>query len=409
MSKSTEKLFTKALHLSDPWEVFSVNIDDTETRVDIRIRSKGKVEHICPDCGCSCKGYDKRERTWQHMDFFDMECHLHCAVPRMRCPKCGKVMLADVPWAQENSGFTLLFEAKGVELMKEMPVNAAGRYLGVTDKRLWRVLDKHVEERMKHQDLSELDRFYVDETSCRRGHRYVSIFVDEDHNIIFVTNGNDASSVARFREHLEAHGGKASNVKFICCDMGKGFLSGIKNEFPGAVVTYDRYHVMQHMSLAVDRARRHEWNVLREGGRLKDATKLKGQRFVLLRNVENLSPSQKERIDWILESHKEIGIVYGLKESLRDTWDYDSGYDAANHLLDWLITAERTGISALRDIIKVVDNHFSEILNWFRSKMNNGVMEGMNSVIQAVKRRARGYRDWRNLRTMCYLRGSGLC
>lgn len=255
----------KALHISDPWEVFSVNIDDTETRVDIRIRSKGKVEHICPDCGCSCEGYDKRERTWQHMDFFDMECHLHCAVPRMECPKCGKVMLVDVPWAQENSGFTLLFEAKGVELMKEMPVNAAGRYLGVTDKRLWRVLDRYVGERMEHQDLSYLDRFYVDETSCRRGHRYVSIFVDEDYNIIFVTNGNDASSVARFREHLEAHGSKASNVKFICCDMGKGFLSGIKNEFPGAVVTYDRYHVIQHMSLAVDRARRHEWNVLREG------------------------------------------------------------------------------------------------------------------------------------------------
>ena len=175
MSKSAEKLFTKALHLSDPWEVFSVNIDDTETRVDIRIRSKDRVDHICPDCGCPCKGYDKRERTWQHMDFFDMECHLHCAVPRMQCPKCGKVMLADVPWAQENSGFTLLFETKSVELMKEMPVNATGRYLGVTDKRLWRVLDRYVGERMEHQGLSYLDRFYVDETSCRRGHRYVPI------------------------------------------------------------------------------------------------------------------------------------------------------------------------------------------------------------------------------------------
>jgi len=77
--------------------------------------------------------------------------------------------------------------------------------------------------------------------------------------------------VTRFREHLEAHGGKASNVKFICCDMGKGFLSGIRDEFPDAVVTCDKYHVMQHMSLAVDRARRHEWNVLREEGRLKEA------------------------------------------------------------------------------------------------------------------------------------------
>lgn len=404
-----QKMFTRFLHLTDPWKVTSVTVDDAETRVDIRVVCEGKPRVLCPDCGCQCHGYDKRERTWQHTDLFDMECHLHCAVDRMQCPKCGKVIMADVPWAEKGSGFTLLFEARGIALMKEMPVNAAADYLDVTDKRLWRVMERYVEKRMQEQDLSGLTRFYVDETACKRGHRYISIFADDDHNIIFVTEGNDSSTVTRFRQHLEAHGGKAENIEYICCDMGKGFQSGIATEFPDAVVTYDRFHVMEHMTMAVDRSRRHEWNMLREQGRLKEATDLKGQRFLLLRNHDNLYLNQKERISEILSSHAEIGTVYGLKESLRDTWDFESKYDAANHLVSWLLTAEYSGIGALRDIIKLVDNHFNEILNWFDSGMSNGVMEGINSVIQAVKNRARGYRDWRNLRTMCYLRGSGLC
>lgn len=402
------RLFTKLLHLEDPWAVESVNVNDDETRVDIRISVKTVPKIVC-DCGCTCICHDRREREWQHSDLFDMECHIRCSVPRMKCPGCGKMMLLDVPWAQKGSGFTLLFEAKSVALMKEMPVNAASSYLGVTDKRLWRVLEKYVDKRMERLDLTKTSAFYVDETACKRGHSYISIFADSEHNIIFVTDGNDASTMTKFRKHLEDHGGKASNIKYICCDMGKGFQSGIAMEFPNAIVTYDRFHVMEHMTKAVDSARRHEWNMLREDGRLKEATDLKGQRFLLLRNNGNLRGWQKERIDSILDSHKDIGTVYSLKESLRDTWDYESRYDAANHLIAWLVTADYTGLGSLRDIVKLVDNHFDEILNWFNSKMSNGVMEGINSVIQAIKGRARGYRDWRNLRTMCYLRSSGLC
>lgn len=402
------RLFTKLLHLEEPWRVSSVNVNDEQTRVDIRVVYDGIPETVC-GCGCVRRCHDRKEREWQHSDLFDMECHIHCQVPRMKCTKCGKIEMLDVPWASKGSGFTLLFEAKSIALMKEMPVSSAGRYLNVVDHRLWRVLDRYVDGCMSNLDLSDLDSFYVDETACRRGHSYISIFADRNHNIIFVTEGNDASVMARFRMHLEGCGGRAENIRYICCDMGKGFQSGIAAEFPDAVVTYDRFHVMEHMTMAVDRARRHEWNLLREAGRLKDATNLKGQRFLLLRNNGNLSGWQKKRVDEIMDTHKDIGTVYSLKESLRDTWDYESKYDAANHLVTWLVAAEHTGLGSLRDIIKLVDNHFNEILNWFNSGMSNGVMEGINSVIQAVKNRARGYRDWRNLRSMCYLRSSGLC
>ena len=322
MLGNAEKLFTRFLHLSDPWEVTSVKLDDAETRVDIRVRNNGRFQICCPECGGRCTGYDKKEREWQHSDLFDMECHIHCAVDRMKCSKCGKVFMLDVPWAEKGSGFTLLFEARSIALMKDMPVNSASRFLNTKDKTLWRILNRYVDKRMEKQCLKGLTCFYVDETACKRGHRYISVFADDEHRIIFVTYGNDADTVSRFRRHLEEHGGRAEDIEYICCDMGKGFQSGIEREFPGAIVTYDRFHVMEHMSRAVDASRRHEWNVLRENGRLKEATDLKGQRFVLLKNTENLKGFQKSRVDSILENHKEIGIVYSLKESLRDTWSF---------------------------------------------------------------------------------------
>ncbi|MBE6519313.1 MAG: ISL3 family transposase [Thermoplasmata archaeon] len=245
-----------------------------------------------------------------------MECHIHCAVDRMQCPKCSKVTMLDVPSADKGSGFTLLFEARAVLLMKEMPVNATERFLNTDHRRLWNILDRYVKDRMKDLDLSGLTRFYVDEPACKRGHDYISIFADEEHRIIFVTYGNDSSAVARFRQHLEEHGGRAENIRYICCDMGKGFQSGIAMEFPDAIVTYDRFHVMEHMTMAVDRSRRHEWNMLRESGRMREATNLKGQRFLLLRNHDNLYTDQKDRISDILSSHPEIGTAYQLKESL---------------------------------------------------------------------------------------------
>ena len=272
--------------------------------------------------------------------------------------------------------------------MKEMPVNATGEFIGVTDHRLWKVLDNYVDGCMQRQDLIYVDAFFVGETACKRGHKYVSIFADRNHKIIFVTHGDDSSTMTAFREHLVAHGGRVENIKLICCDMGKGFKSGIEKEFPNAIVIYDRFHVMEHMTLAVDKARRHEWNVLRESGRLKEATYLKGQRFLLLKNIGNLQDWQEARVDAIKKSHKDIGTVYSLKESLRDTGDFESKYDASDHLVAWLLATKHTGLGSLKDIITLIDKNFDEILHWFDSGMSNGVMESINSVIQAVKARA---------------------
>ena len=171
MFGNLEAFFTRCLRLSEDWKVTSVVMDDYETRVDLRVAYRKDAPITCSDCGCVCRRHDTRERTWRHADLFDMECITHCTVPRYRCPGCGKTVNIEIPWANPGSGSTLLFEAKSIALMKEIPVLSVARFLNMNNKPLWTILKNHVDRCMERQDLSYMDAFFVDETSDARAIR----------------------------------------------------------------------------------------------------------------------------------------------------------------------------------------------------------------------------------------------
>ncbi|WP_166434336.1 helix-turn-helix domain-containing protein, partial [Vibrio viridaestus] len=123
--------------------------------------------------------HDTVKKTWRHLDFFQHQAFLHARTPRIRCTKCG-VRLVDVPWARPGSGFTLLFEALAMTLILHMPVAAAARMLGEHDTTLWRVVHHYVDEALADLDLSALTRVCIDETAAKRGHNYITLFVDID-------------------------------------------------------------------------------------------------------------------------------------------------------------------------------------------------------------------------------------
>ena len=152
-----------------------------------------------------CYNKDTVKKTWRHLDFFQHQAFLHARVARIDCPDCG-VRLVNVPWARPGSGFTLLFEAFVMTLVKGMPVAAAARLVGEYDTRLWRVIQHYVETAVARMDLSDLRRVAIDETSAKRGHDYISLFVDIDaRKVVYVTEGNDAETVARFADHVDDH------------------------------------------------------------------------------------------------------------------------------------------------------------------------------------------------------------
>ena len=201
------ELFQAALGLADPWYVKAVRFDATAKRLDIDIDFKRGARFQNPgDNSANCPVHDTVEKQWRHLDFFQHEAYINARVPRVK-GNDGSVRLVNVPWARPGSGFTLLFEALIMALVPAMPVKEAGEIVSEHDTRLWRVIHHHVEEARARADHAAVSKVAIDETAARRGHNYVTLFVDIDQRrVLFVTEGKDASTVARFADDLEAHG-----------------------------------------------------------------------------------------------------------------------------------------------------------------------------------------------------------
>jgi transposase len=155
-------------------------------------------------------------------------------------------------------------EATILELTKKMPVLQAGNFLGEEDKKLWRVIHHYVDEARSKEDFSDVSVIGIDETSRKKGHKYLTIAVDfEDTKVIFACEGKDSSTITSLSEDLQNHNGNASNIRKVCCDMSPSYISGISKELPNAEITFDKFHVMQAMNEAVNEVRMEEQKKIR--------------------------------------------------------------------------------------------------------------------------------------------------
>jgi transposase len=301
-----------------------------------------------------------------------------------------------VPWARPDSGFTLLFEALVVMLAKSMPVLAVARFVGEHDTLVWRIVTYYVDAARAKADHSMVTQAGVDETASRRGQRYVSLFVDlEQRKVLFATPGKDASTVAAFASDLKAHGGDPDAVTDVSAGMSKAFFSGVTANLPNAAVTFDKFHVVSLVNAAVEKVRRMEQ---------KTCSELVGSRYVWLKNPENLTDRQWEKFDAldIANSHLKTARAYQIRLVFQDLFNQPA--DQAKAFLDkWYFWATHSRIPEIIDVAKTIRRHQDGILRWFTSKINNGILEGINSLVQAAKAKARGYRSTRNFASVIYL------
>lgn len=388
------QLFKAALGLQAPWEVESLDFDQSNRRLDIRVDFQRGSFFPCPVCGAPSKAHDTEERTWRHLDFFQHAAYLTARVPRCKCDEHG-IKTVDVPWARKGSGFTLMFEALLMVLVREMPVNAVARLLGEHDTRIWRVLDHHVEEARAKQDYSGVKMVAVDEKSYRRGHRYVTFVMDlERRRLLFGTVGRDGDTLAAFVQDLKAHGGKAEQITDVCCDLSPAFIKGIRTHLPKAEATFDRFHLMKLMNEALDAVRREE---------SPTTPSLKKTRYHWLKNAGDLTQSQKMRLQELKAMNLQTVEAYQMKLLFQDFFEQPNPRAARVFLADWCTLAHASGLRPLAKLADTLRSHSRGILNWWRSRISNGLIEGMNSLIQAAIAKARGYRNPKNLITMAYL------
>lgn len=393
----TRDLFALALGVTEPWYVAKIDLWPEQRQLDIVIDFRRGGSFPCPECGqVGCKAYDSEDKRWRHLNFFQYATMLEARVPRIDCPRCGKRQV-EVPWARSGSGFTLLFEALVLAMAPHMPMAVVARLVGEHDTRLWRVVRHYVDRARAERDDSSVRNVGIDETAARRGHDYISLFVDLDGpRVLFATEGKDAGTVEEFARDLETHGGDPAAVSEACLDMSAAFIKGVTDSLPNASITFDRFHVKKIITDAVDKTRRDE---------RADYPELKGMRYALLRNEQTMTDAQLEFVSSLLlrKTTMKTARAFHLKMSFDDLYTLRSPRAARSYLTRWCHWAVRSRVPAMIEAAKTIRRHFEGVLRWFTSKISNGILEGINSLIQAAKAKARGYRSTRNLITMAYL------
>jgi transposase len=387
-------LMQQALGLTPPWTVVRSDFDTEAGRLDVEIDFTPGSRFACPTCGAAdCPAYDTQRKTWRHLNFFQHQAYLNARVPRVRCETCG-IRQVNVPWARPDSGFTLLFEAMVMTMVSAMPVKAVARIVDEHDTRLWRVVHHYVDEGRARADASEVTRVAIDETAARRGHDYITLFVDIDQaRVLFATEGKDAATVAAFAEDLAAHGGNPAAIEEVCIDMSPAFIKGVAESLPEAAVTFDKFHAVKIINNAVDQVRRAEQ---------KGQSLLRGTRYIWLRNPNNLSERQRTTLESLPTRHLKTARAYQIRLAFQELYDQPSEA-AASYLKKWYFWATHSRLEPIIDAAHTVKRHGDGILRWFDSKIANGLIEGINSLVQAAKAKARGYRSTRNLKAMIYL------
>ena len=313
------------------------------------------------------------------------------------CPNADHgVKQVSVPWARAGSGFTLLFEALVMALVREMPVKAAAALLGEHDTRIWRIIDHYIQSVRAQVDHSGVRRVGMDETSARRGQDYISLFYDMDQRrLLFGTEGRDHETVKAFAEDLKGHNGVPGNITDACLDMSKAFIKGGNEALPNAEITFDSFHLIKHMNDALSQVRAEEAKFYPE--------MMKGSRYAFLKNPENLTGKQDETLTRLCSYRLKTARTYLIKLALQDVYFASTREEAEIRLKNWYGWAIRSQIEQVRAVAKTVKNHWNGILSWFDSQLSNGFIEAVNGLIQAAKRRARGYRTTKNLINMACL------
>lgn len=388
------ELFQTALGLLPPWRVERFSFESGQ--LDIYLDFPRGAVFPCPVCGASdCKAYDTETLTWRHLNFFQHQTFLHARTPRVQCSLCG-VRRVSVPWARPDSGFTLLFEAFVLQLAKAMPVLAVAQLVGEHDTRIWRILNYYVESARSTADYSSVTQVGIDETAARRGHDYVSLFVDLDQSkVLFVTPGKDAATIAAFAQDLRAHQGNPASITDISADMSQAFIKGVTEYLPNAHLTFDKFHAVSLVNDAVDEVRRQERKLHPE---------LAGTRYIWLKNSDNLTPHQEQKLQTfdLIRCHLKTTRAYQIRLVFQDFFNQPPEH-AEYFLKRWYFWATHSRIQPIIDAAKTIRRHQDGILRWFTSQINNGILEGINSLVQAAKAKARGYRSFRNFATIIYL------
>lgn len=350
-----------------------------------------RESYCCSACG-SGEVYSQGQmpRRFRALPIGRKPVEIEFAVPRVRCLACGLTRQVKLGFAEGSRRHTKQFERYALELARITTIQAAALHLGVSWDTVCEIEKRYLKKKFSQPKLKYVKRMAIDEIAVRKGHRYLTVVMDLDSGqIIFVGKSRKSRALAPFWKRLKA---SHAQVEAVAIDMSAAYIEAVTKHLPNAALVFDRFHIVKLFNDKMTELRR---ELYREATDMLQKDVLKGTRWLLLKNWENLDDKrhERQRLEDALSLNHTLATAYYLKDELRQFWEQSTKKQAERFLDDWCRRARATGIRILMQLANTLQGHRNGILAWYDHRISTGPLEGFNNKIKTLKRMAYGYRN----------------
>lgn len=366
--------------------------------VDVSVAPRKNSRGRCRKCARTGPTYDHQpERRFDFVPLWGLLVFLVYTPRRVDCKRCG-IHVEAMPWAVGNSSMTKVYMSFLATWARRLSWTETARVFASTWDNVRSAVKWVVEYGLKHRDVDGITAIGVDEVQYRKGHKYLTLVYQVDarcRRLLWMTETRTTEAFKGFFTWLGESRSKALRV--VCSDMWKPYLNVIKRHANQALNVLDKFHIVAHLNKAVDETRRLDAAEMRRNG---DHVTLKHTRWCLLKRPGNLTKKQTGRLRGLLRLNLRTARAYILKEDFNHFWTYVSPLWAGKFLDRWCDMAARSGIAPMKARAKMLQSHRELILNYFRAKKeySSGVVEGLNTKVKLVTRKAFGFRMYDTVR-----------
>ena len=351
----------------------------------------------CRACGCSKvhrPGSERRE--WKGSPIGVTPVIITMDSPRVKCLECGAKTWHQPSFAEGQRRVTKTFEQTVQAWLSRVTIQDAVEMFGTS----WHTVSDLDLERLKklsRPSLKGLERLAIDENYVGARHGFVTVVMDLDSKaIVAVVKGRGKMPLREVCSLLKASRAKITSV---ATDMAGGYIAAVMEGLPNARLVFDHFHVIKLMNEKLSDLRREMYHALTDK---RHKQVLKGTRWLLVRNPENLQQTEKvderAKLEEALKLNAPLATAYDLKEDLRQFWNQGSKTAAEKHLNAWCRRAEASGIRQMQTMAQTLRAHRNGLLNWYDDPISTGPLEGINNKIGTLQRRAYGYRNYDHLK-----------
>jgi transposase len=350
-----------------------------------------RERYRCSECGSAAvPAQGHKERFLQTVPIGMKPTFILVKVARVVCLHCEVTRQVKVPFADPRRTYTHTFERYALELSKATTIQDAARHLDISWDIIKDIQKRNLHRRFGRPKLKNLKEMAIDEIAIGKGHAYFTVVLDlRSGAVVYVGDGKGAEALTAFWKRLRASRAK---VKAVATDMSKAYIRSVRENLPKAVHVFDHFHVIKLFNEKLTAFRRELFRELTDAGQRQI---LKGTRWLLLKNPENLDPerNEKQRLEDALRLNTPLTIAYYLKEDLRQIWQQASKATARRVLQDWIRRADASGVRMLQQFARTLEEHRDGILAYYDYRISTGPLEGINNKIKTMKRQAYGFRD----------------